>query len=182
MGATYLGLEAWMAAVVGAHGWTPIDVMLFAGFLVAVPWTVLGFWNALIGFWLLHGRRDGLAETAPFAGHGLGDEPLRLRTAVIMTMRNESPARAFLRLKAVKRSIDRTGHGASFDYFILSDSSNPEIVAAEEAEPKPGGGNPGTPARRLSPPGDKHRLQGRKRARLLRALGAGLRSDAAARR
>ena len=132
-GATYLGLAAWMAAVVGAHGWTPIDVMLFAGFLVAVPWTVLGFWNALIGFWLLHDRRDGLAETAPFAGHGLGDEPLRLRTAVIMTMRNESPARAFLRLKAVKRSIDRTGHGASFDYFILSDSSNPEIIAAEEA-------------------------------------------------
>ncbi|HEY0375380.1 MAG TPA: hypothetical protein VGC87_00320, partial [Pyrinomonadaceae bacterium] len=44
--ATYLGLAAWMAAVVGAHGWTPIDVMLFAGFLVAVPWTVLGFWNA----------------------------------------------------------------------------------------------------------------------------------------
>ena len=51
-----------------------------------------------------------------------------------MTMRNESPARAFLRLKAVKRSIDRTGHGASFDYFILSGLSNPEIVAAEEAE------------------------------------------------
>ena len=32
-----------------------VDVILFGCFLIATPWTVLGFWNAVIGLWLLHG-------------------------------------------------------------------------------------------------------------------------------
>ena len=54
--ATYAALAGAMAAVVGAGGWTIVDLVLFACFLVATPWTVLGFWNAAIGLWLLHGR------------------------------------------------------------------------------------------------------------------------------
>jgi membrane glycosyltransferase len=131
--ATYLALVGWMARIAGASGWTAVDVALFVCFLVAAPWTVLGFWNAAIGLWLLHGRRDGLDQVAPFAAAGEGREPLRLKTAVLMTLRNENPTRAFLRLRTVKRSIDETGHGGSFGYFILSDTSNAETAAAEEA-------------------------------------------------
>ncbi len=50
-----------------------------------------------------------------------------------MTLRNEDPSRAFLRLKTVMRSLDATGHGAQFGYFILSDTSDPAVAAAEEA-------------------------------------------------
>ena len=131
--ATYLGLAGWMAVVVGADGWSSIDIMLFACFLVVAPWTVLGFWNAVIGLWLLHGRHDGLEQVAPFILSCRGDEALRLKTAVLMTLRNECPTRAFLRLRTVKRSLDETGHGASFGYFVLSDSSDPDVAAAEEA-------------------------------------------------
>jgi membrane glycosyltransferase len=50
-----------------------------------------------------------------------------------MTVRNEDPARAFLRLRAVKASLDATGEGAAFAYFVLSDSDDPAVAAAEEA-------------------------------------------------
>jgi membrane glycosyltransferase len=131
--ATYAALAAAAAGVLGAGGWTLVDVVLFVSFLIATPWTVLGFWNAVIGLWLLHGRADGLSQVAPFAGAGNGNDPIRLKTAVLMTLRNEDPARAFARLRAVESSIVRTGEGAQFAYFILSDTSSPEVAAAEEA-------------------------------------------------
>ena len=64
----------WVAAqVLGAGGWTWVDVILFVCFAFGTPWTVLGFWNALIGLWLLHFRKDAMAEVAPYAA--AGDEP-----------------------------------------------------------------------------------------------------------
>src|SRR4051812_19836066 len=130
---TYATLLAAMAAVAGAGGWTLVDVLLLACFLVATPWTVLGFWNAVIGLWLLHGARDGLADVAPFATGAHAHDPVRLKTAVLMTLRNEDPGRAFLRLRTVQRSIEATGEGEAFAYFILSDTSSPAVAAAEEA-------------------------------------------------
>jgi membrane glycosyltransferase len=131
--ATYFLLAAAAAQVLGAGGWTAVDVILFACFLIATPWTVLGFWNAVLGLWLLHGRRDGLREVAPFAAAANAQDPIRLKTAVLMTLRNEDPARAFARLRAVKASLDATGEGTHFSYFILSDTSDPEVAAAEQA-------------------------------------------------
>jgi len=130
--ATYVGLAGVMAGIVGAGGWTVIDMALFVCFLIAAPWTVLGFWNAAIGLWLLHGAKDGYRQVAAFANdHPL--EPVRARTAILMTIRNEDPVRAFRRLRAVKNSLDQTGFGEAFGYFILSDTSDLAIAAAEEA-------------------------------------------------
>jgi membrane glycosyltransferase len=129
----YLTLAVWMANVVGADGWTFVDIVVFACFLLATPWTVLGFWNAAVGLWLLHGRKDGVEQVAPFAAAGTSADPIRLRTAVLMTLRDEDPERAFRRLKTVKRSIEGTGEGERFAYFILSDTSTPQVAAAEKA-------------------------------------------------
>ena len=93
---------------------------------------MLGFWNALIGLWLLHFRSDAMAAVAPYAPAGDLPTPIRIETAVFMTVRNEDPGRAILRLKTVKASIDATGEGAAFSYFVLSDTSNPAVAAAEE--------------------------------------------------
>ena len=131
--ATYATLVAGLAWVLGTGGWSAVDVAILVCALIAAPWTVLGFWNAILGLWLLHGVPDGLDRVAPFARAGDGTEPLRLRTAVLMTLRNEDPARAMTRLSVVKESLDATGHGDAFAYFILSDTSRPEIAAAEEA-------------------------------------------------
>lgn len=133
-----LGLwSAFLAAaayVLGAGGWTVLDAVLFVLFAIATPWAVLGFCNAAAGLWLLHGARDPLGSVAPFLAAGQETRPLTIKTAVLMTLRNEEPERAIARLKTVKASIDSTGHGAKFSYFLLSDTTLPDIAAREEQE------------------------------------------------
>jgi membrane glycosyltransferase len=130
--ATYLALLSGMATILGAGGWSLVDAVLMVAFAIGSPWTVLGFWNAVIGLWLLHGVKDARSEVAPYAAAGDEPTPIGVETAIFMTLRNEDPARAFLRLKTVKASVDATGEGQRFTYFVLSDTNNPEIALAEE--------------------------------------------------
>ncbi|MFY9654993.1 MAG: glucans biosynthesis glucosyltransferase MdoH, partial [Methylocystis sp.] len=103
-------------------------------FAIAAPWSVLGVCNAAIGFWLLHFRSDVLAAVAPFAFSALSETPLQSRTALLLTIRNEDPSRAFRRLRAMHESLEATGFGEHFDYFVLSDTTDGRIAAKEEAE------------------------------------------------
>jgi membrane glycosyltransferase len=124
----------WLAAqVLGAGGWTIVDMIMFVCFAFGTPWTVVGFWNSVIGLWLLHFHKDPMGAVAPYAGAGDVATPITIKTAVFMTLRNEDPARAIRRLRIVKDSIDATGEGATFSYFVLSDTNRPEVAAAEEA-------------------------------------------------
>jgi membrane glycosyltransferase len=129
----YLLLLVWLGAILQLDGWSDIDLAIFIAFAIAAPWSVLGFCNAMLGFWLLHMRPDALAKVAPFAKDGDAATPLKVRVAMLMTIRNEDPARAFARLRAMKASVGRTDEAASFDWFMLSDSTDPEIAAREEA-------------------------------------------------
>ena len=129
---TYLGMLSVAARILGSGGWTVVDAILFLCFAAGTPWTVLGFWNALIGLWLLHFRKDALAQVAPFAHAGDEPTPLRITTAIFMTLRNEDPERAILRLRAVKASVDATGEGRAFSYFVLSDTNDATVAAAEQ--------------------------------------------------
>lgn len=129
---TYAALVYAFAAIAGANGWTLIDVLMLLCVLVASPWTVLGFWNSLIGLWLLHSGRDARTLVAPIANAGDAPDPITVRTAVLMTLRNEDPARAFRRLRLVKQSIDATGQGDAFAYFVLSDTNDAAVAAAEQ--------------------------------------------------
>lgn len=129
--ATWAILLIWAAVILASGGWTWVDGILFICFIFGTPWAVLGFWNAIIGLMQLHLRRDGVSEVAPFLAAGDVAAPLVVKTAVLMTLRNEYPARALLRLKTVKASLDATGEGAHFAYFILSDT---DIAAVAEAE------------------------------------------------
>jgi membrane glycosyltransferase len=136
--ATYLALASWMAGILGAGGWTLVDILLFAGFLVATPWTC---WASGTRSWA-----SGSCISAATAWRRW--RPLRLRAtatsrfmpapAILMTLRNEDPARAFRRLRIVKRSVDATGFGDRFAYFVLSDTSNADVAAAEERPSRPG--------------------------------------------
>ena len=131
---TYVGLMAWAATILAHGGWSLLDTVLIVAFAIGTPWTVLGFWNAVIGFWVLHTSKSPMADVAPFATSMELDaqETIAVRTAVLMTLRNEDPARAIARLRTVKQSIDATGQGSPYGYFILSDTNIPEVAAAEE--------------------------------------------------
>jgi membrane glycosyltransferase len=129
----YLLLLVWLGAILQQDGWSDVDLAIFIAFAIAAPWSVLGFCNAMLGFWLLHLRPDALERVAPFAKDGDSARPLKVRVAMAMTIRNEDPARAFARLRAMKASVDQTTEAARFDWFMLSDSTDPEIAMAEEA-------------------------------------------------
>ena len=129
---TWLGLLIWFGSILSSGGWGLIDTVLFVCFALGSPWTVLGFWNAVIGLRLLVGGAQSLDHVAPFLADGNSNEPLSIRTAVFMTLRNEDPTRALLRLKTVKASLDATGEGAAFDYYILSDTSDASVAGSEQ--------------------------------------------------
>ncbi|MFG1399563.1 glucans biosynthesis glucosyltransferase MdoH [Roseixanthobacter pseudopolyaromaticivorans] len=114
------------------NGWRAVDLVLLACVLVATPWNAIGFWNASVGLFLLHARRDGVMQAAPFLGRGR-DAHVSTRTAILMTLRNEDPERALSRLRAVKAGLDATGFGGQFDYFLLSDTNREDVARAEEA-------------------------------------------------
>ena len=130
--ATLAALTWGIAQAFSAGGWSTSDIVIMTCFLVGAPWTVMGLWNALFGIWLLHGRRNGLEVVAPHLAAMEHTGPLTTRTALAMTLRNEDPTRSLQRLAEMRRSLDATGHGAHFDIFILSDTTDPEIAAQEE--------------------------------------------------
>ncbi|HWG06399.1 MAG TPA: glucans biosynthesis glucosyltransferase MdoH [Beijerinckiaceae bacterium] len=130
--ATYAGFLIWLATILDADGWRLLDVLILLAFAVAAPWSVLGFWNAAIGLWLLHGTKDPMQRAAPFAKAADACEAVQSCVAIVMTLRNEDPARAFARLETIKRGLDETGEGDRFSYFVLSDSDSAAVAAAEE--------------------------------------------------
>ena len=108
-----------------------LSALLVVTFAMWTPWTVLGVWNALIGFWLLHAVRDGPARVAPYARVDEG-APVRARVAILLTLRNEPPEGALARLEALKGALDDGPAADRFSYYALSDTTLPDIAAREE--------------------------------------------------
>jgi membrane glycosyltransferase len=96
-----------------------------------MTWVALGFWNSMIGFVLRRGSISPSARVWPEIER-LESFAVSARVAVVMTVHDDGAETIFTRIKTVRKSLDRTSDGKSFDYFILSDSSRPETIAAEE--------------------------------------------------
>jgi membrane glycosyltransferase len=128
----YLALLAWLASIFRRGDFGSIDALILIAFAIATPWSVLGVCNAAIGLWLLHFHRKGLEAVAPFLKAYNEPTPLTTRTALLMTIRNEDPLRAFAQLRTMKASLDATGEGARFDWFVLSDTTDPAMAEREE--------------------------------------------------
>ena len=100
-------------------------------FAILFGWISLGFWTAAAGFWVgwFPARRysvSGLLEQ-----HADEAAPLP-RTAIVMPICNEDVARVFAGLRATYRSLRDLGQLDAFEFFVLSDSSDPETWIAEE--------------------------------------------------
>ena len=112
-----------MYKVVSVGGTTPLEWALLLLFVANFSWIALAFTSSLIGFaWMvaLAPRRPGVPEA------------LAARTAVVMPIYNESPERVFAAVQAMIESVGATGLGEGFDWFFLSDTTNPDIFVAEE--------------------------------------------------
>lgn len=131
--ATWCGLGAAMATLLATDGWHWLEVVVLALFLAGLPWTLMGFWNSVLGFVLLRFARDPVGLTCPPVRRVRGDEPLTARTAVAVCIRHEDPARVLRRVAAMLESLEAEGAADRFAVHILSDSTRPDVAAAEEA-------------------------------------------------
>jgi membrane glycosyltransferase len=117
-----------MTAVLPYHGRQPLEIAILALFAILFGWISIGFWTAIEGFLLLLGRgRFAISLTAP------EDAPIdaEARTAIVMPICNENVQRVFAGLRATYESLASTGEQQHFDFFVLSDSSDPDLRVAE---------------------------------------------------
>lgn len=130
---TILALVSGLIHVFAGDGLRGVEIAMIVVFALNTPWMVIGFWNAAIGFSLLHFNRNWLSSVTGLAG--LDDESSAIggRTAIIMPVHNENPDLVVGNLKAVTDSLDATGFSDSFDIFLLSDTTDPVIAGREKA-------------------------------------------------
>jgi membrane glycosyltransferase len=112
------------------HGAKPLELAILTLSAILFAWVSLGFWTALSGFVLLCFGGDRHAITASAAA-GM-PIPREARTAVVMPIRNEHVARVFAGLRATYESLADTAALSHFDFFILSDSNDPDTLTAEQ--------------------------------------------------
>jgi membrane glycosyltransferase len=104
-----------------AHG---LQVVLFT---LLFAWVGVGFVTAAMGAWvMLRGDRH-----APRAGDARAPIDARARTAIVMPICNEDIATVFGGLRATCESLAATGALRLFDVYVLSDTSDPALRAAE---------------------------------------------------
>ena len=129
--ATISGL-LWLAGLALAPGgFSPVDWVLLALFAVTLPWTVVGFWNAAIGLCLMRCSHDPVAAVFPGAARER-EEPIAASTAILVCIRNEAPERIFRGLEPMLAGLAGLSAAARFHLYVLSDSDDPAIAAAEE--------------------------------------------------
>jgi membrane glycosyltransferase len=127
--AAMLGLAAW---ALSPGGLGAADALLLLCFGLTLPWTVIGFWNAVIGFLIMRFAGNPMTAVVPAAGRIRGDEPITASTAIAMFIRNEAPDRVIRNLDAMMRELDVAGAAGRFHLYVLSDTSVAGIAALED--------------------------------------------------
>jgi len=130
LGQTYVATDL-MVAILPYHGRQPLEIPILVLFAILFGWISAGFWTALAGFYVLgrHGDRWAISRSADEHAEIAADA----RTAVIMPIANEDVAGVFARMRATYESVSRTGQGEHFDFFVLSDTADPDTRVAEVA-------------------------------------------------
>ena len=102
-------------------------------FALTFTWIAVAFWHAVIGFVLRLSGRDPYSlqrlpstdcPAQPLAPH---------RTALVMPIYNEDPVAVRAALTATARSLLAAGPTDGFEIFVLSDTRDAGILAAEQA-------------------------------------------------
>ena len=129
---TIATLLALAADALSAGGFGAADALLLLFFGLTMPWSVIGFWNATIGFFIMRFARDPVATVLPSVAHLRGDEKIIASTAITIFVRNEPPDRVIRNLDAMMREIEAAGAANCFHLYVLSDTSLDSIAALED--------------------------------------------------
>jgi membrane glycosyltransferase len=131
--ATVVGLLVLAAAALAPDGFDSLDFLVLVLFAATLPWSVIGFWNATIGFLIMRFARDPIATVLPAARVVSGKEPITASTAILLCIRNEVPERVIRNLEPMMADLVAAGAGERFHVYVLSDTDQAAIAAQENA-------------------------------------------------
>jgi membrane glycosyltransferase len=110
-------------------GWSASRTVLLTLFVILFFLGALGCMHGLFGFVLRRiGGENRLTRLKEFRNQSI----TATSTAIVFPVFNENPARVCEGLRATYESLEKTGQIERFDFFILSDSTNPEKWIEEE--------------------------------------------------
>ncbi len=110
-------------------GMDRVEWVLLVLFVILFSQIAVGFVTALLGFYVINRGGDSRQITRTIKP----DEEVTLAsTAIIMPVFNEDVSRVFEGLRVIFRSVQETKKLEHFDFFILSDSNQPNQWIQEE--------------------------------------------------
>jgi membrane glycosyltransferase len=110
-------------------GWSASRTVLLVLFIVLFLLTAIGCMHGVYGFFIrIFGTSRRITGLKPFKEQSIAG----VSTAIIFPIYNEDSVRVLEGLRATYESLLRTGQLDKFDFFILSDSTNPDRWVEEE--------------------------------------------------
>ena len=110
-------------------GWSTSRTVLLVLFIILFLLTAIGCMHGVYGFFLrIFGTRRRITGLKPYKDQKIDGTS----TAIIFPIYNEDSIRVLEGLRATYESLERTGQLDRFDFFILSDSTNPDRWVEEE--------------------------------------------------
>ncbi|WP_202987625.1 glucans biosynthesis glucosyltransferase MdoH [Cellvibrio polysaccharolyticus] len=120
-----------MKSVLPYYGGNAVEIGMLCLFAILFSWISVGFWIGVFGFFYRCRGGDPASLMRQIDAATLQQTPLT-KTAILLPIYHESVERSLGGLKAVYQSVERTGQLEHFDFFILSDSRNPDIWLEEQ--------------------------------------------------
>lgn len=128
---TAAGMASLMAATLFVASPDVLGIAMLLAFLATLPWTVVGFWNAVIGLALMTFSRRPFAVLAPWLAESADGDPVTASTALLVCVRNEDTARLRRNLGWMTIELAGRAEPGRFHLYVLSDSSEPALAAEE---------------------------------------------------
>jgi membrane glycosyltransferase len=128
---SFLSMTALMAVTLTPGGLTPLDLFILFCFMVTLPWTIIGFWNAVIGLMVMRVAKNPIEAVCPIEA-GDQDGPLKSSTALLSCIRDEDTESLEVNLSAMVSHLIRGGQADHFTLYVLSDTSMDDIALQEQ--------------------------------------------------
>ena len=110
-------------------GWSASRTILLGLFVLLFFLMAIGCMQAIFGFVLLmKGDRHRITHLKEYRSKSID----QTSTAIVFPIYNEDVARVYEGLRATYESLEKSGQIDRFDFFVLSDSTNPDKWVEEE--------------------------------------------------
>lgn len=123
----------YMFDILQANGFSITELVMLALFMVSVLWISFSFWTGFLGFLVRVLAQDPVAYVTPIVKRATPTLDPDTRIAVVMPIHNEDVERVFAGMVATFRSVMASGYAKNFEFFMLSDTTDPDIQRAEQA-------------------------------------------------